>query len=537
MHSINLREIPVGSNRPNPPVENLGGPSHIDEDEVDFRGHFTLPIGGQHDPMPNGHIQFHPRMIAVHKKFRAKIDNLSIAQMCHVFHESYPGIQVLMGSEGPICKRCKQERGSHRFSQWNHMDPGEQPHVLRVLTQVEEMLIARVNPILQVTHARGGKYKYSGHTISFPQDISMIARNLPRRVEDLDFLIVRRCGAQSKYYECYVKRSRVMNALYYKIQMDKFYQDVQIDMDSVTALPENPTDVSTRLKFVDCDIEETDNNVADIQGFPADRLHSHPSSFVARLPNERREVEEIRTFIENVESSPIQPVDWPDIGSSPINEYNTEGLLDMAFPTLFPTGEADWLHPRICNIQLHEYGLHLLRYFDQRFGSHPRFRYFLLNMIMRHRSQATAAVFVKKNIHDNSPTTIEALRQQLLDLPDNKLAEHLMHFGSSLRGTRAYWTKCRTELTDMITQLGCPTLFFTLSAADTKWPDLHNVMPRNENSHGSNQHRIKIENVIRYPHIVAMFMHHRFNIFREEVIQKYLGAKDFWYRFVLSYLC
>ena len=88
--------------------------------------------------------------------------------MCHVFQESYPGIQVLRGSEGLICKRCKQERGSHHFSQWNHMDPSEKPHVLRVLTQVEEMLIACVNPILQVTHARGGIYKYSGHTINFP---------------------------------------------------------------------------------------------------------------------------------------------------------------------------------------------------------------------------------------------------------------------------------------------------------------------------------------------------------------------------------
>ena len=57
---------------------------------------------------------------------------------------------------------------------------------------------------------------------------------------------------------------------------------------------------------------------------------------------------------------------------------------------------------------------------------------------MRHRSQATAAVFVKKNIHDNSTTTIEVLCQQLTDLPDNKLADHLMHFGSSLRGTGAY---------------------------------------------------------------------------------------------------
>ena len=39
------------------------------------------------------------------------------------------------------------------------MDPGKKPHVLAVLTQVEEMLISRANPILQVTHAHGGQYK------------------------------------------------------------------------------------------------------------------------------------------------------------------------------------------------------------------------------------------------------------------------------------------------------------------------------------------------------------------------------------------
>lgn len=44
---------------------------------------------------------------------------------------------------------------------------------------------------------------------------------------------------------------------------------------------------------------------------------------------------------------------------------------------------------------------------------------------------------------------------------------------------------------------------------------------------------MKIKNVIKYPHIVATFMHHRFNIFREEVIQKYLKAKDLWYGSVL----
>ena len=102
---------------------------------------------------------------------------------------------------------------------------------------------------------------------------------------------------------------------------------------------------------------------------------------------------------------------------------------------------------------------------------------------MWHRSQATTVVFAKKHLHDNSPTIIEELRHQLSDLPDNKLVEHLMQFVSSMRGTRAYWTKCRFKLMDMITQLGCPSLFFTLSTADTKWPEFHNLMPIHSHFH------------------------------------------------------
>ena len=48
------------------------------------------------------------------------------------------------------------------------MEPHDKPIILSILSQIEEMLIARVSPILQVKHARGGQYKYSGHTISPP---------------------------------------------------------------------------------------------------------------------------------------------------------------------------------------------------------------------------------------------------------------------------------------------------------------------------------------------------------------------------------
>ena len=37
-----------------------------------------------------------------------------------------------------------------------------------------------------------------------------------------------------------------------------------------------------------------------------------------------------------------EPVRWPTQDENPINEYTTEGYIAMAFPTLFPTGCADF---------------------------------------------------------------------------------------------------------------------------------------------------------------------------------------------------
>ena len=74
------------------------------------------------------------------------------------------------------------------------MDPGAQPNVLYILTQIEEMIIACVSPILQVGNARGGQYKYSGHTICFPQQTVQIENFLQRHLSNIDILVVKRHG-------------------------------------------------------------------------------------------------------------------------------------------------------------------------------------------------------------------------------------------------------------------------------------------------------------------------------------------------------
>ena len=114
-----------------------------------------------------------------HRRFRDHIDRLEEVQMCHVCQESYVRIQVFKTNTNTVCIWCKRERTNQRFSVGNHIDPRTQPHVLGVLTQVEEMLIACASPILQVMHSIGGQYKYWGHVINFLQEVKYVAKTLP----------------------------------------------------------------------------------------------------------------------------------------------------------------------------------------------------------------------------------------------------------------------------------------------------------------------------------------------------------------------
>ena len=43
---------------------------------------------------------------------------------------------------------------------------------------------------------------------------------------------------------------------------------------------------------------------------------------------------------------------WPNREQNPINEFSMEGYFSRAFPTLFPTGTAEFLAPRIHKITI-----------------------------------------------------------------------------------------------------------------------------------------------------------------------------------------
>jgi hypothetical protein len=75
-----------------------------------------------------------------------------------------------------------------------------------------------------------------------------------------------------------------------------------------------------------------------------------------------------------------------------------------------------------------------------------------------------------------------------------------------------------------------PHLFFTVSAADIQWPDLHQHMPAHPGEPPESEqeaYRIKMANLNENPAIAAYYFQKRWGIFFEEVVQPQLKVVDY----------
>src|SRR4051794_34370653 len=82
----------------------------------------------------------------------------------------------------------------------------------------------------------------------------------------------------------------------------------------------------------------------------------------------------------------------------------------------------------------------------------------------------------------------------------------------------------------MIKQVGSQGLvFFTFSAADLHWPELHKLMSSSGSSAEEtvNNH----QNIVDNPHIANWFFNKRFEIFFNDVLKLQWGLEDWWYKF------
>src|SRR5271170_5837397 len=101
----------------------------------------------------------------------------------------------------------------------------------------------------------------------------------------------------------------------------------------------------------------------------------------------------------------------------------------MAFPTLYPTGLADFNAPRLRNVALNDYAQHLICFLDGRFGRHPRWRFLVFNMLMRRKVGSPAHnlfnMLMQRKANSSARFYISKA-SGLKDLSRNELTEALL---------------------------------------------------------------------------------------------------------------
>jgi hypothetical protein len=415
---------------------------------------------------------------------------------------------------------------------------------------MEEMLCGLASPCFLMWVSKGGQYKTRGNVISFSQDVSNLYFTLPRLPEDLDVLVVRKPNARNpaSYKDFRVRKKKVFDLLYFLKAHNPFYSNINIRNPLDVDLPVDG-DISGRLPHVVASDKSTGNlslnnstsdSIDDFEEevYEPDELAQEQAFFLPTPLPGRTELDTVHAemYSRGLVDSCNQTLAWPTFGD-PLSEFSTDGLFTKAFPALFPTGKADFSLPRRNSLALYEWVKHLMRYHDSRFARHPRFRFFALNLIFRHRAMGRGKFLFSRDV-GNRDMTVGQLRRALDQEGGQILASKIVRCLQSVRGTRPYWHMEGAKLRDMIEQIGPPTLFYTLSMADLSWPDLHRLMPENPFCDGltaGESYRIRCRNLANNPHIVASYLtskhqHLRDTVFQHLHVSSDAPVEDFWYR-------
>ncbi|CAG8661439.1 4989_t:CDS:2 [Ambispora leptoticha] len=169
--------------------------------------------------------QYDRQLLGEFRNYMAKLKNLH----CFMCNKYFPTIN-LTGSE---CQRCYSDKEQiKKFSLKNNMDPGDVPTELQGLTDIEEMLIAQVFPVMSVYTLRGGQYGYRGNIINFPQDIAEFTTRLPHHPSSLEICVVRwQSEDGSTFRDFKVHRRKVAQALQWLKENNTYYSNITIEND------------------------------------------------------------------------------------------------------------------------------------------------------------------------------------------------------------------------------------------------------------------------------------------------------------------
>ncbi len=133
---------------------------------------------------------------------------------CTVCHERR--LEMPMFQKTGVCRRCHFDKSNIKmFSNENNMNPGQVLVQLQNLSVVEQQLMCRLSPCINVHMLSHGGVGSSGHCVSFSQEVDEPAQIFPLLPEEINVIKMRkkRRNNTSKEFTFPEKQCRVCIAL------------------------------------------------------------------------------------------------------------------------------------------------------------------------------------------------------------------------------------------------------------------------------------------------------------------------------------
>ena len=389
-----------------------------------------------------------------------------------------------------ICNTCHsniKEGKLPQYSKANGMSFPDKPSVLD-LTALEERLISPRIPFMQIRELpRGGQLSIHGNVVNVPSDVNSTVHTLPRLISDsqtIPIKLKRKLSYKHHYQFQNVRARKVLEAAKYLVDTSELFQSEGIEFQDTW-----PNNASTESEGNYEWDELLNNNIEkdSDKGFESskDNSDSIDSETINYDDDGWCEVDERPSGVtdtllqdpEIVENGDNIISFAPGEGNKPLGIFMDKDSEFLSFPTIFCGKRRTDNEERKVPVSYSTVVKWELRCQDRRAAQSVPNLFYKLKKIQIKQIQDTASISLRK-------CKTKGKKYTAGDLKSEDYVNKLIHLDEgfrvlkNVRGSPAYFQKCKKDLFAMIRQLGNPTWFCSFSAAETRWTHLLKTLGR-----------------------------------------------------------
>ena len=411
--------------------------------------------------------------------------------------------------EGPIVDaRCKhvchecvsflEKRKMPPMALANGLWVGNIPKELSDLTFVERLLVSRVRSNRCIVHVLKGGWKMRANAIMFPSPVPKLCNILPPPVEELDEVIAfmftgvaQPTAEDMKRTPMLARRQYISAALEWLKINHSDYADVQISQENLKLYPEEgpPVTIDYRSSIVNKHKEATSVfDMEDEDGVQEGKcpfvVHGITGENYSTLSKDATRALALQHLIKD------QNILFVGHGDKPESMFNNSQLFPSMMPWLFPyglggIGNSNIIGP-MSSISQKKY---LLMYHDKRFQTDPGFPLIAFNQEQIQQSSSAGFVTAEKPYFTEVAKRLMTLDKSVLEDITNRMMKgervkpetdaevacfrvlsDIDTVGGRVKGSLTSKKYMRNNVWSLISYVGAPSWFITLSPADINHP-------------------------------------------------------------------